>query len=627
MPKTRLAVEALETRDVPALFGIPWANGSSLTLSFAPDGADVDGSANELYSLMARSGLSQNVWQGEILRAVQQWTSNADLNVGVVSDDGSSLGVPGLEQADSRFGDIRIFAAPLSSNVLAITAAPGDLAGTRTGDIILNSNYNFGVGFFAQRDLYTVLLQEGGHALGVGNSADSTSVMYEFYQGVRSGLNAEDFGRIRGLYGARPTSAFEQAGGNGTIQAATVLPNTRNVVAIGDIASASDADWYRFVGPTGMATVALDVAGTSLLAAKLTVYDSSSRVVARATASGPGQNLSLALASLRTGATYYALVEDAGNTSFAAGAYLLRITSDASAAPTVFVAGQTIADDSSSNESTLSATRLNNVGSNGATAFRTFAQLRSGDSDVYVVRSPFPGLNQANVLTATVKAFGDIDPRVRVYDILGLPVAFRLTADGNGLYTVVVSKAAPNADYYIAVDSRTNSAGTYDLKVNFRSEVSTVNKLDSGLLTILSPTATGQLDVTGSAQMYFRLAAAQTLILGPSITVRVRDSLNRIKFQMTARGGDTVDGVILLGTGRYTLEITGNGSLLPFVASAYTLSGTLISDPVGATPANPNQSGGSSTSSPPPPPPSSYQYSNNRGYYASGSTTQPPSGS
>ena len=186
MRRTHLSVEPLEGREVPAQFGIPWANGTSLTVSFAPDGADVDGRANELAALMARSGLAPAVWQREILEAFQAWARQADLNFGVVSDDGSPLGAAGNMQADPRFGDIRIFAAPLSGGVLAITTPPGDLAGTRTGDIILNSNYNFGVGAGAQRDLYTVFLQEAGHALGVGNSPSTSSAMYEFYQGVRA---------------------------------------------------------------------------------------------------------------------------------------------------------------------------------------------------------------------------------------------------------------------------------------------------------------------------------------------------------------------------------------------------------------------------------------------------------
>src|SRR5206468_4121069 len=170
MRRTRLTVEALERRDVPATFGIPWADGTAVTVSFVPDGADVDGSANQLQALRARSGVSTAVWQKQILRAFQAWTAKADLNIGVVADDGSPLGAAGMPQADPRFGDIRVFAVPLSSSVLAITTPPGDLAGTRTGDIIRNSNYNFGVGAGAQRDIYTVFLQEAGHALGIGNS-------------------------------------------------------------------------------------------------------------------------------------------------------------------------------------------------------------------------------------------------------------------------------------------------------------------------------------------------------------------------------------------------------------------------------------------------------------------------
>ena len=102
MRRTYLALDVLEHRDVPATFGIPWPNGAALTVSFASDGADVDGSANQLYALMARSGLSQAVWQKEILRAFQAWASPANLNVGLVADDGSSLGVPGYEQEIRR---------------------------------------------------------------------------------------------------------------------------------------------------------------------------------------------------------------------------------------------------------------------------------------------------------------------------------------------------------------------------------------------------------------------------------------------------------------------------------------------------------------------------------------------
>src|SRR5262245_25826431 len=267
MRRAHLTLDTLDRRDVPATFGIPWPNGTAVTVSFAPDGADVDGSASELFALMARNGISQAVWQKEILRAFQSWTSPADINVGLVPDDGSSLGVPGYEQADSRFGDIRIFAVPLSSSVLAITMPPGDVAGTRTGDVILNSNYNFGIGPWAQRDLYTVLLQEAGHALGVGNSPNSSSAMYEFYQGVRSGLSSEDIARIQTLYGPRPTRTWEATAGNNTSSSATSLAGTGDRVTYGDVASATDPDWYSFIAASdGPATIQLEVAGLSQVA-------------------------------------------------------------------------------------------------------------------------------------------------------------------------------------------------------------------------------------------------------------------------------------------------------------------------------------------------------------------------
>ena len=75
--QTRLSVEGLERRDVPAQFGIPWANGTALTVSFAPDGADVDGSANQLAALMDRSKLSAAVWQPRLRASAMRCSSGS----------------------------------------------------------------------------------------------------------------------------------------------------------------------------------------------------------------------------------------------------------------------------------------------------------------------------------------------------------------------------------------------------------------------------------------------------------------------------------------------------------------------------------------------------------------------
>jgi Matrixin len=621
MKRAQLSVEALEAREVPAQFGIPWANGTALSVSFAPDGATVDGSQSELFTLMAESGLTPAQWQAEILRAFQAWAALADLNVGVVSDNGAALGVSGKEQADTRFGDIRIFAAPLDSNVLAITTPPGDLGGTRTGDIILNSNYNFGVGAGAFRDLFTVFLQESGHAFGVGNSADTGSAMYEFYRGVRTGLNAEDVSRIQSLYGARPATNWEPATGNDSTASASALPGTGTNLTYGDLASVSDVDWYSFAGPSnGSAAVELKAAGVSLLAARLDIYNSAMELLGSTTAAGPGGTLTLNLTGLIPGATYYVLVEEAPGTAFAAGAYQLTVTPSPTSPVTITLGGQAPIDDAGTNNSALRATTLSNVGTGNATAYRVFAQIRAGgDSDFYRVRSPIPGMNQNNVLTATVRAFApDLAPSISVYNALGLAVSARVEADGNGFYTVQVDNAVANADYLIAVRSRTGACGAYELRADFRSRVTSPHQVESGLLTLLNPQKTGTVEVIGSAQIYFRLSALQTLILGPSVTFTVYDANNQVRFRMLARAGDTVDGVALLGPGTYRIAVTGNGSFLPFVASSFTLAIALMTDPIGATPSDPNQSGGESS---PPPPPSGYNYYNDRGYYTYGEKT------
>lgn len=622
MRRTRLSVEGLEGREVPATFGIPWANGTALTVSFAPDGADVDGSASELHALMARSGLSPAVWQKEILRAVQAWVARADLNVGVVADDGSPLGAGGLSQADPRFGDVRIFAVPLSSGVLAITTPPGDLAGTRTGDIVLNSSYNFGVRAGARWDLYTVFLQEFGHALGVGNSPNPSSAMYEFFQGRRMGLSAEDVGRVRDLYGPRPTRTWEPANGNNLVSRATPLNGADIRVTYGDIASAADADWYAFTAARGTTTITLQTSGLSTLAGRVAVFNSALARVGFAAATGPGQDLTLTR-NLREGARYFVRVDEVLRTAFAAGQYKLVVAGADTGSTTVTLGGQAPADDDGSNESALTATRLSNVAADGGTAYRAFARLRVDDVDVYRVRAPIPGMNQANVLTATVRAFADdLAPRIRVTDALGLPVAATVTADGNGLYTVQVQGAVAWANYHLHVTSRTGAVGDYELRADFRSVVTGSHEVASGLLTILDPQTHGSIEVIGSAQLYFRLTAAPTPVVGPSVTVKVYDASNRIRIQLVARAGDAVDGVALLGPGRYRVVITANGEDLPSLLVGFSLAMALLTDPIGVPPSDPNQP----PEEPKEQPPSGYNYYNDRGYYTWGESTPTSSG-
>src|SRR5262245_23430911 len=95
----RPGLESLEGRDLPAVFGFPWSDSHTLTVSFVPDGTAVgqarDGSVarSELFATMDAAAPRQE-WQREILRALQAWAARTGLDLIVVADSGDPLGTP-----------------------------------------------------------------------------------------------------------------------------------------------------------------------------------------------------------------------------------------------------------------------------------------------------------------------------------------------------------------------------------------------------------------------------------------------------------------------------------------------------------------------------------------------------
>ena len=164
---------------MPATFGVPWADPSRLTLSFAPDGTAIAGHTSSLFQTL-NAQQPTAVWQREILQAFQTWAVQANINIGLVSDGGEAFGTAGPSQHDPRFGDIRVGAQSMSPDALSISV-PNDptLSSTWGGDVLINSNDNFGSGGL---DLYSVMLHEAGHVFGLGDSTDSDSPMYDQYQ-------------------------------------------------------------------------------------------------------------------------------------------------------------------------------------------------------------------------------------------------------------------------------------------------------------------------------------------------------------------------------------------------------------------------------------------------------------
>jgi len=267
----RLRIELLEDRSVPAIFGVPWPDPGHLTLSFVPDGTSYAGGGTSCLFATMDAVMPRATWQGQILRAVQSWTSVAGINVSVVLDSGDQLGTPGAVEGDKRFGDIRISATTMSTDAVAC-GAPFSWTGTSfAGDLMFNSTYKFSTGNSltagvpGSYDLYTVAVQEAGHIFGLNDSNDLASVMYTTYTAPRTGLSAGDVAGIQALYGTRV--AFNRAGGtspiktyvdahtNETLAAATLVAGRSRadggfgVDVKGVISDTRDVDFYKLQAP------------------------------------------------------------------------------------------------------------------------------------------------------------------------------------------------------------------------------------------------------------------------------------------------------------------------------------------------------------------------------------------
>ncbi|HEY3788807.1 MAG TPA: matrixin family metalloprotease, partial [Urbifossiella sp.] len=217
-PRLGAGFESLETRDLPTAspFGIPWADPDHLTLSFVPDGTPTPDGPSTLFRTMNAIAPTA-VWEGEILRAYESWAATVNINVGVVADSGAPLGALGAVQGDSRFGDIRIAAAPIQDSSELAAASPFSWTGTTySGDIVFDSSRTFDIGNQPNGyDLYSVAVHEAGHTLGLGHSTAADSVMQEAYS-YHSGLGAGDVQNIQALYGVRTPDTFDAAKANNT---------------------------------------------------------------------------------------------------------------------------------------------------------------------------------------------------------------------------------------------------------------------------------------------------------------------------------------------------------------------------------------------------------------------------
>lgn len=148
----------------------------------------------------------------------ETWSSVCGLTVlGPIADSGAPGGAP--EAAGGHLADIRIavISGFTSASVLGHAYLPGteDLygpGGTITGDVHINEAKSWVDDPFddddgVEYDLYTVLLHEVGHALGLDHTDVAGAVMAPFYDGGKRTLTDDDIAGIKHIYGPVPEPA------------------------------------------------------------------------------------------------------------------------------------------------------------------------------------------------------------------------------------------------------------------------------------------------------------------------------------------------------------------------------------------------------------------------------------
>ncbi len=592
----RLTVTQLEDRLTPARFGNTWID-TNLTVSFAPDGTNVNGAQSALFSTLGAQ-MTTAEWQGVIRGVFQEWVSTTNLNFAIVPDDGRAIGTAGPMQGSPYVGDIRISARPLCNTVFAITNPP-DLISPCAGEIILNSKKVFDNDFSEGTvDLRTVMLQEIGHALGVANSTNQCSVMYQ--NGGNPSMDATDIAAIQALYGVRLADRFDAPHANATlmtssgltyIQDSTGLVGTDGTqgsspfVALGDITTSNDIDTYYVTPPKDQInpTVVVQTGGLSSVRLQVSVYyrvasagANAGRLLATTSTADANGNYVLPFTPTDGWYTYYVRVQAASDAGpFNVGSYRLAMGNGLSVIPQsqyttkISTPNGTVAESKDwaagdpVNDTLASATKLGIARDSSDVRWDYSGTATFGsatDVDTYEVRT---AARVGNVLLVSVNtAGGGADPIVTVFDSRGNALATEIVLRNGNATIVQLQGVKQNATYYVSVresdPAKSSAAAAYQIGIDFRNAAVALDTFAAGTLTQATPQLARTLEITRSQMFRFQMSATDAVDTGATAArFTVFDSTGTAVLTMVSRNGQTVIRDVLLAPGTYTVVIAG----------------------------------------------------------------------
>ncbi len=328
--------------------GNAWPDPHVITISFMPDGTQINGQTSNLQSTFNSKPSLYGRWQAQVLRAAQVWAAQTNINFVVVSDNGAPEGSGNYQQGDPGFGDIRIGGYNFGSSTLATTYMPPPVNNfSIAGDIVFNTGQTFNIG--QTFDVFTVAMHEFGHALGLYHSSTNPmNAMYPYYDAQKSGLTSDDIAGIENIYSSNQPRSYDawQAAGYSTSFATAVNlngwinPNTETVLAPNQSsATPSDAEYYQFNVPqntNGTFTVTVQSNGLSMFVPKVTVYYCDGTVLGQATALGQwwGTSLTVTVNNAHPNDWDYVVVQGADGSMMSTGAFALAVNFGSGPTPT-----------------------------------------------------------------------------------------------------------------------------------------------------------------------------------------------------------------------------------------------------------------------------------------------------